>query len=150
MEKFTAVTGENVMSAASIHAISWQESHKSFCTPEFVAKHTPERQENYLRSEMEAGKRIWLLKADDVPVGIVSIRGNLIENLYVHPTYQRQGYGTKLLRFAMEQCEDAPTLWILNNNDGARRLYERNGFVLTGESKRLSDTLCEIEMAYAL
>ncbi|MBQ7784967.1 MAG: GNAT family N-acetyltransferase [Clostridia bacterium] len=150
MEKFTAVTGENVMSAASIHAISWQESHKSFCTPEFVAKHTPERQENYLRSEMEAGKRIWLLKADDVPVGIVSIRGNLIENLYVHPAYQRQGYGTKLLRFAMEQCEDAPTLWILNNNDGARRLYERNGFVLTGESKRLSDTLCEIEMAYAL
>ncbi len=48
----------------------------------------------------------------------------------------------------MEWCEGVPTLWILDNNDGARRLYERNGFVLTGESKRLSDTLSEMEMIY--
>ena len=147
MERFLPVSEINIDAAALIHAASWKESHKAFCTPAFVKKHTPRRQKAYLRKELEAGKRIWLLEADGDPVGIVSVWGSLIENLYVHPTRQNRGHGTRLLRFAAEQCEDTPTLWILDNNDGARRLYERNGFALTGESKRLSDTLSEVEMA---
>ena len=148
MERFVCVTEESVTDAARIHAASWQESHRSFCSEEFVAQHTPERQEKYLRGEMAAGKRIWVLEVNGESAGLVSVLGSLIENLYVAPEKQNQGYGTKLLRFAIAQCEGVPTLWILDNNDGARRLYERNGFALTGESKRLTDTLFEIEMMY--
>ena len=30
--------------AAAIHSVSWQESHRSFCSPEFIALHTTQHQ----------------------------------------------------------------------------------------------------------
>jgi len=143
---FKPVSQKNIAQAAAVHAASWQKSHQSFCSEAFVAQHTPQQQERYLCSEMAAGKRIWLLEDDGDAVGLVSVHGSLIENLYVAPEKQNQGYGTMLLYFAMDQCEDVPTLWILDNNHGARRLYERNGFTPTGKCKRLTDTLCELEL----
>ena len=38
-------------------------------------------------------------------------------------------------------------LWVLNTNDGARRLYRRFGFAETGKQTRLNDKMYEIEMA---
>ena len=77
---------------------------------------------------------------------MVSIYGNLIENLYVLPNEQRQGYGTQLLLFAIRQCAGRPTLWILENNTAAYALYYRHGFRMTGNYHRLSDSLLEVEM----
>ena len=144
--EFVPVSEENVALAAAVHAASWQKSHKFFCSEEFVAQHTTERQERFLCGEMEAGKRIWLLKDKGGAVGLVSVHGSLIENLYVAPEKQKQGYGTMLLHFAIDQCVEMPTLWILSNNDGARKLYERQGFCLTGKKKQLTNVLYEMEM----
>lgn len=138
--------GKEIYQAAVIHSAAWKQSHSSFCTPEFVAIHTPERQTEYLKSVVRKGAKLFMLSADGKPVGIVSILGNLIENLYVLPEEQRKGYGTRLLRFAIEQCEGNAELWVLNNNLGAKRLYEKNGFAATGKIHPLSDTLSEIEM----
>ena len=146
--KITEVTGGTVSAAGAIHAESWRESHRSFCSPEFVAKHTAQAQTEYLRQEMAHGKRVFLLE-DGQPVGIVSVQGNLIENLYVLPTQQNRGYGTRLLKFAMAQCDGAPALWILNNNEGARRLYIRHGFQETGKCKPLGENLWEIELGWS-
>ena len=140
------VTDDNIYQAAVIHSAAWKQSHSSFCTPEFVAIHTPERQMGYLRSALEKGAKLYMLFEAKRPVGIVSISENLIENLYVLPEEQGKGYGTKLLRFAIEQCKGHATLWVLNNNLGARRLYTRLGFTETGKVKHLSETLTEIEM----
>ena len=140
------VTAENAALAGWVHAVSWRESHQSFCSEAFVAQHTTQRQTQFLLKEIAAGKKVYLLSDDRDPVGVVSVYGNLIENLYVVPEKQNRGYGTRLLCFAMKRCEGIPTLWILENNSGARRLYERQGFVFTGRRKRLSETLSEIEM----
>lgn len=139
------VDESNLALAAEIHSKSWGESHKGFCTPEFVARHTPAHQAEYLRCEISAGKKVYLL-TEGRPVGIVSVQGNLIENLYVLPDAQRNGYGTKLLLFAMQQCSGTPLLWILENNQMAYALYFKHGFRKTGKSHRLSETLCEIEL----
>ena len=64
--------------AARIHSVSWQESHRSFCAPEFIALHTPEHQEEYLRDKMDHGARVFML-TEDKPVGIVSVDGTGIE-----------------------------------------------------------------------
>ena len=140
------VTNDIIRSAAEVHAAAWRESHKSFCSPEFVALHTTERQEKYLKTVIEGGALLYMLVENEKPVGIVSILGNLIENLYVLPEQQGKGYGSKLLQFAIERCSGVPTLWILNNNHGAKRLYERFGFSETGSVRRLSETLSELEM----
>lgn len=144
--EFVRVGEENLADAGYIHAESWKESHRSFCTAEFVRLHTPEAQAKYLGMELAAGKQIWML-VDGSPVGIVSVWGSLIENLYVLPREQNKGYGTALLEYAAGRCTGTPTLWVLNINEGARRLYGRNGFRETGRSKRLNGQLSEVELA---
>ena len=144
--RFVEVTEQNIADAGRIHSESWKESHRSFCSAEFVEKHTPSVQAEYLLREMNAGKRIYML-IDKYPVGIVSVHGSLIENLYVLPSEQRKGYGSLLLDYAIRHCTGTPSLWILNNNEGAYRLYTKNGFKETGNRKQLNDTLHEIELS---
>ena len=143
--KITKVDEANITDAGRIHSESWKESHRSFCSAEFVEKHTPSVQAEYLLREMNAGKRIYML-IDKYPVGIVSVHGSLIENLYVLPSEQRKGYGSQLLHYAIQRCSGIPCLWILNNNGGAYRLYSMYGFQETGRRKQLNDQLYEIEM----
>lgn len=52
------VTEENLLQAAAVHTESWRDSHRSFCSPEFVAAHTPQRQAAYLRGELMQGKQL--------------------------------------------------------------------------------------------
>ena len=144
--RFVEVTEQNIADAGRIHSESWKESHRSFCSAEFVEQHTPAAQADYLRREMNAGKSIYML-IDGYPVGIVSVHGNFIENLYVLPSEQRKGYGSQLLNYAIQHCSGTPSLWILNNNEGAYRLYTKNGFKETGNRKQLNDTLYEMELS---
>ena len=143
--KITKVDEGNIADAGRIHSESWKESHRSFCSVEFVEKHTPAAQADYLRREMNTGKTIYML-IDNYPVGIVSVDGSIIENLYVLPFEQRKGYGSLLLDYAIRHCTGTPSLWILNNNEGAYRLYSMYGFQETGRRKQLNDQLYEIEM----
>lgn len=142
------VDQRNVLQAATVHSIAWIASHRSFCASDFVAVHTPERQRQYVLDKMRQGSRFFLL-VDDLPVGVVSVNGCLIEDLYVLPEKQRQGYGTKLLQFAIEKCGGVSTLWILENNRNALRFYEKHGFRLTGRINRITDGLSELELAFS-
>ena len=143
--KITPVKEENLRDAARVHAAAWRESHREVCSPAFVAAHTTERQEEYLRKELEQGKRLYLL-LDPEPAGVVSVWSDRIENLYILPEKQGRGYGTALLNFAVEQCK-TPCLWILNTNQRARRFYEKRGFCLTSRETVLSETLRELELS---
>ena len=139
------VSEENLRSAAAIHAESWRDSHSALCSEAFVRQHTAMRQRQYLEQEMQDGKLLYML-VKEKPVGIVSIKGNLIENLYVLPGEQRKGYGSELLLFAMKKCKGRPCLWVLNNNEKAQALYCKYGFHLTGKRHPLSGQLSELEM----
>ncbi len=107
----------NLLQAAMIHSISWKESHRFVCVPDFVEMHTPERQQKYMQNKMNCGSKFYML-VEDIPVGVISVRESLIEDLYILPDKQKMGYGTKLLRYAIEQCTGIPTLWILENYTG--------------------------------
>ena len=143
-----AVDKTNLLQAAIIHSVSWKESHSSFCAPDFVEMHTPERQQGYIQSKIDCGSRFFMLIEDDEPIGIVSVKDDLIEDLYILPQKQRMGYGTKLLQFAVAQCTDTPALWILENNVNAKRLYHKMGFQETGRINAITDRLDEIELSW--
>ncbi|MBP5166734.1 MAG: GNAT family N-acetyltransferase [Oscillospiraceae bacterium] len=136
----------NLLQAAAIHSISWKESHRAFCAFDFIEMHTPERQREYLINKMNNGTKFYMI-ADDEPVGIVSVTKSLIADLYVLPDMQNRGYGTRLLQYAVGQCTDTPTLWILENNIRAERLYRRMGFKETGRKNSGKNGLDEIEFA---
>ncbi len=147
--KIVPVDFSNIYDAAVIHSVSWQESHRSFCNSDFVALHTPEHQEEYLLKKVNNGSRIFML-INPNPVGIVSLKDNLIEDLYVLPDHQNRGYGSALLRYAMGQCSSTPTLWILENNIRAKKLYQKAGFTETGNRNMITDGLDEIELALSV
>jgi GNAT superfamily N-acetyltransferase len=56
--------------------------------------------------------------------------GAWIEQLYVHPAHTGQGLGTRLLRHALARLPRPLRLYTFEPNAGARRFYERHGFVL--------------------
>jgi GNAT superfamily N-acetyltransferase len=143
------VDENNIYEAALIHSKAWRDSHKDFCYPEFIAQHTVEHQEQYLRNEIFGGKELYML-IEDIPIGIVSIQGSLIENLYIKPSEQLRGYGTSLLKFAIKKCIGEPTLWILDNNEKAYNLYTKYGFYKTGNMNKLSESISELEMKQKL
>ena len=143
-----AVDESNIFQAAMLHSISWQDSHQSFCSPEFIKLHTPEHQQKYLKVKMNSGSKCYMF-VEDEPIGIVSVTGSLIEDLYILPQKQNKGYGTKLLQFAIQKCKGTPTFWILENNTNAERLYRRMGFKETGNIHAVPNGLREIEFALA-
>lgn len=76
----------------------------------------------------------------DRPVGFAMARIDAAEiallQLYVAPEHQGQGIGSAALHLLLERwaCEDKPiALGVLRDNP-ARRLYERLGFELVGET----------------
>lgn len=140
------VNETNLLQAATIHSISWKESHRAFCTPDFIETHTPDRQREYLRNKMNNGTKLYML-VEEKPIGVVSVTKGLIEDLYILPDMQNMGHGTKLLLYAVGQCTDTPTLWILENNINAERLYRRIGFKETGRKNAITNKLDEIEFA---
>ena len=142
--KIDLVDACRIEAAARVHAIAWRASHEAFCSPAFVASHTAERQQAYLQQKMAAGSRFYLLTLPK-PAAVVSIApGSVIEDLYVLPEEQNKGLGTQLLRFAIGQCTARPRLWVLENNNGAQRFYQRAGFRPTGR-RRSTGRLDEVE-----
>ncbi len=144
------VTEENIAAAARIHSISWQESHRAFCNEAFILKHDVEHQKEYIREKMKNGSKFYLLY-DKEPVAVVSVKDELIEDLYVLPEQQNKGYGTQLLGYVVAKIQKLgliPSLWILENNKGAERLYLRQGFVPTGNRNHITGKLDEVEFRY--
>ena len=97
---------------------------------------------------MNCGRKVYML-VEDKPIGVVSVKECLIEDLYILPDKQKMGYGTKLLQFAIEQCTGLPTLWILENITTAKRFYHKMGFQETGRIHVITDGLDEIELSFA-
>lgn len=85
--------------------------------------------EEYLQ---DAGRlrRTWVYD-DGVVKGLVVVRGDEIEKLYVEPTFQGRGIGAALLAHAVEHL-GARRLWALERNAGALRFYARHGFAPSG------------------
>jgi GNAT superfamily N-acetyltransferase len=89
--------------------------------------------------------RLWvrhvLIPAGGVTVAVVggAIAGVLamsrdgphhwIDQLYVHPAHVNRGIGSRLLAHAMAVAPPPLRLYTFQQNEGARRFYERHGFV---------------------
>lgn len=113
---------------------------------------THERQDSFrhacARQLGEAGwRKLWLAwSADGEIVGHVDLRARLeaasahraLLGMGVHRAHRQQGLGRRLIDIACAWALDATSLeWIdldvISTNTPARQLYERSGFVLTGE-----------------
>lgn len=100
--------------------------------------HPPSDVRGWMRSRFDApASEVWLAErvtgeaGDGVPevVGLLLLEDAWVHSLYVAPARTGQGIGTALLDLAKSLRPRRLGLWVFETNEGARRFYERHGFV---------------------
>ncbi len=91
-------------------------------------------------------ENIWLYD-DEFVKGMIHLKDDWIQELYVDTFFQNQGIGAALINFAIKQM-NCKYLWVLKKNKRAIEFYTVHGFMITGE-KQLEEGTTEyiIKMA---
>ncbi len=93
------------------------------------------REEARFRKNFDA-ETTQVVMSVDLVVGFLGVREEddhlYIAQAYIIPEFQGRGIGTGLIREVLSRGVPVE-LWVMNTNTGARRLYERLGFQVTGE-----------------
>ena len=77
----------------------------------------------------EPDPETWVEEKAGEVVGFVALSETMVEQMYVRPGRTGEGIGSRLLARAKAQRPEGLGLWTFQVNDGARRFYERHGFV---------------------
>ena len=96
--------------------------------------HTDDEVPGYFASVVLPQQEVWVAEMDDAVVAVLSLDGAWVDHLYVDPAWTGRGVGARLLTRAKAQRPDGLDLWTFQSNTGARRFYERHGFVAVAET----------------
>ena len=107
----------------------WRRSREDV-QPDLEARlgYGPEDDLAFFHETLMAKCRIWIAECGGVPLGLLVLDDDSIEQLYVEPGEQRNGIARTLLDFAKEHSTGRLELHTHKSNANARRFYERNGF----------------------
>jgi ribosomal protein S18 acetylase RimI-like enzyme len=84
---------------------------------------------DYFQKNIIKNNQIWVVESQNYPVGFMAMNNDFVDQLYIHPDYQRRGIGQSLLNLARERSPEHVWLYTLQVNASAREFYEKNGFV---------------------
>jgi ribosomal protein S18 acetylase RimI-like enzyme len=85
--------------------------------------------QDYFRYHVLLENELWVVEMDHRPVAFMAMQNDFIDQLYIHPDYQRRGIGESLMNIARQQSPDHVWLYTLQVNVNARAFYEKNGFI---------------------
>jgi GNAT superfamily N-acetyltransferase len=77
-------------------------------------------------------RETWVIEHAQRIVALLVLEPGWIDQLYVDPAFTGRGLGSRLLEVAKRANPLGLDLWTFETNTGARRLYERQGFVAVG------------------
>ena len=113
-------------------AMAVQRTTLQATLPGLPHPHTAEEDRAWMRNNF-AGCSVWLAVDGDRVVGVATRSGACVRQLYVATDRTGAGIGQRLLDAMLAEAvaDSIPTvdLWTFQRNVGARRFYERNGFV---------------------
>jgi ribosomal protein S18 acetylase RimI-like enzyme len=109
--------------------ILWRISREK-SLPEFqrVKGHFFYEDREYFSDHLLKDDHIFVVESDEHPVAFMAMKDDFIDQLYVHPEYQKRGIGKALLYFARQRSPEHIWLYTLQINTNARAFYESNGF----------------------
>lgn len=103
-------------------------------TYDFPLAHTDDEVHDWIEDHVIARCETWLSVergpgSEPVIVGYIVLDGPLVVQLDVLPGRNGEGIGSALMGQAMARRPEGLELWTFQVNAGARRFYERHGFV---------------------
>lgn len=142
---------------ANIHAASWNFAYSDIVAKEIIDKHNsrwPMIWDKLLINNIDSH---YVIKLDDLIIGFLTITvardDDLNESfyeivgLYLVPEHIGAGYGKQTMDWIKKEIKsrgyDKISLWVLEENNRARRFYEKLGFKADGKIKPsgLAETL---------
>ncbi len=110
--------------------ILWRVSREK-SLPEFQREkgHFFYEDQDYFRDHVLTTNHVWVVEMEGHPVGLMAMEDDFIDQLYIHPDYQRRGIGEAFLNFARQRSPEHVWLYTLQVNVNARAFYEKNGFI---------------------
>ena len=127
--------------AAAAYAESWQASHATHCSPEFLQKHNALYMEKKLREHLRQERRVFSISLAGETVGalVLDERENELNALYIRPAYQGIGLGKAAVRFTVETLDQERPMrvTVLCGNERAISLYASFGFTEIAETRIL-------------
>lgn len=120
---------------------AWRENYRDIFTPEIIDKFTGQHRRESFKKLLERGVDILVLTVNGEVAALCSFqRTDALPDcaeiilMYVHPKYQRQGIGGRLLSHVLNELLRGgyarAVLDTAEKNEGARRFYEKIGFTL--------------------
>lgn len=120
---------------------AWRENYRDIFTDDMIEKFTGEHRRESFKGLLERGVDIFVMTADGEITALCAF--NCADDMldcaeiilmYVHPKYQRQGFGGRLLSHILNELRQGgyvrTVLDTAEKNEGARRFYEKHGFTL--------------------
>jgi ribosomal protein S18 acetylase RimI-like enzyme len=154
MELFVRrATPADAQSVAAVEVASWRAAYRGLMPDAFLdglseaEKVVVSWRQNLLKHGISGRKRLLVAIGDGGVVGLVRVgpdgdagETGLVYLLYVLPTYWGCGVGRALMDAAMDELRDLgmseAVLWVLRDNQRARRFYERLGWRRDGRASR--------------
>jgi GNAT superfamily N-acetyltransferase len=122
----------------------------SFATLTFLPTlHTIDEHRAFFGGVVLAKQEVWVAEEDGRVLGFAALDGDMLSFLYIHPDAHGQGIGSALLERAKERRPEGFTFWVFQQNEQARRFYERHGCAVvrftdgSGNEERTPDALYE-------
>ena len=124
-----------------IHSLAWRQAYEEIFPAEYIAADTPEnRKKEFLDALQTDNHKYYLVYEKDECVGVVKVvvenKISEIASIYFLKEFCGKGFGSKVLMLLKETYKNYRiVLWTLESNVRARKCYEKNGFVLTGNTR---------------
>lgn len=109
---------------AEVHTVAMGEA-----MPYLPHLHTDEETRAWVAEVVLPGQEVWVAEAGGRVVGVTSLEGEMVQQLYILPGYQGIGIGSALLALAKSRRPGGLRLYAFQRNTRARAFYEHRGFV---------------------
>lgn len=133
---------------------AWRENYKEIFSSEQIAEYTGENRRKSFTNLLYNGKDVWVLLCDYEIAAVCAVQTceekpfegyAEIMLMYVHPKFQHQGFGSKLLLHTLDEMRSKGYLHAVldtaEKNVNARKFYEKLGFAerKIGVSRKFDD-----------
>jgi GNAT superfamily N-acetyltransferase len=107
----------------------WLRSRRASVPAIPAPVHSDDNARRWISDVVVPNGQTWVIAAEAGVVALLVLDNGTIDQLYVDPAHTGSGLGSQLIEFAKDEHPGGLDLWTFQANVGARRFYERHGFV---------------------